>query len=215
MAKRKHSTVARDTTPDEHEVATTAASATPASTARQLSLPLADTLNPPEDADVISGLPPASPARTAARDDTPRLASATAATRRAKSALMAEAGTPEVTLEGSGLGAAPRPVRRSGPRVQEAEDTQRRETHAREAHAREAHTSVRACFRDLRVALEDGWEIVQPIFARPLWSVADNSATAFNFVLRRERATRLVTVPEGRTVQRFIRDHHLTVDYRQ
>ncbi len=72
-----------------------------------------------------------------------------------------------------------------------------------------------ACFAELRTALEEGWEIVQPVFARPLWSVSDNSTTAFNFVLRRERATRLVTVPEGRSVQRFIRDHHLAVDHRQ
>jgi hypothetical protein len=72
---------------------------------------------------------------------------------------------------------------------------------------------VRARFSELRVALADGWEIVQPIFARPLWSVTDDSATAFNFVLRRERATRLVTVPEGRTVERFIRDRQLSVDY--
>ena len=75
--------------------------------------------------------------------------------------------------------------------------------------------SVRQSFGELRTALSEGWEIVQPIFARPLWSAADNSTTAFNFVLRREQATRLVTVPEGRTVQRFIRDHELTVDYRR
>ena len=75
--------------------------------------------------------------------------------------------------------------------------------------------SVRQSFGELRTALNEGWEIVQPIFARPLWSAADNSTTAFNFVLRREQATRLVTVPEGRTVQRFIRDHELTVDYRR
>lgn len=76
-------------------------------------------------------------------------------------------------------------------------------------------SSVRACFRELRSALNEGWEIVQPIFARPLWSSTDDSATAFNFVLRRDSATRLVTVPEGRTVQRFIRDKKLLVDYRK
>jgi hypothetical protein len=74
---------------------------------------------------------------------------------------------------------------------------------------------VRQHFTELRTALTDGWEIVQPIFARPLWTVPDNSATAFNFVLRREADTRLVTVPEGRTVVRFIRDRRLVVDYRR
>jgi len=87
--------------------------------------------------------------------------------------------------------------------------------HVSSTRDHEARLSVRQCFGELRTALNEGWEIVQPIFARPLWSAADNSATAFNFVLRREQATRLVTVPEGRTVQRFIRDHALTVDYRR
>ncbi|HEY6889619.1 MAG TPA: hypothetical protein VI300_17610 [Solirubrobacter sp.] len=73
---------------------------------------------------------------------------------------------------------------------------------------------VRQRFGELRAALAEGWEIVQPIFARPLWSVSDDSTTAFNFVLRRDDDTRLVTVPEGRTVARFIRDRQLTVDYR-
>lgn len=77
------------------------------------------------------------------------------------------------------------------------------------------HGGVRQRFTELRTALADGWEIVQPIFARPLWSVPDDSTTAFNFVLRRETDTRLVTVPEGRTVERFIRDRQLTVDYRR
>lgn len=66
---------------------------------------------------------------------------------------------------------------------------------------------------ELRAALADGWEIVQPIFARPLWSAPDDSATAFNFVLRRSQGTRLITVPGGRTVERFIRDRNLTVDH--
>ena len=76
------------------------------------------------------------------------------------------------------------------------------------------HKGVRQRFTELRTALADGWEIVQPIFARPLWSVPDDSTTAFNFVLRRDDDTRLVTVPEGRTVARFIRDRQLIVDYR-
>ena len=79
----------------------------------------------------------------------------------------------------------------------------------------DARLNVRQRFGELRAALNEGWEIVQPIFARPLWSDADNATTAFSFVLRREQATRLVTVPDGRTVQRFIRDRELTVDYRR
>jgi hypothetical protein len=76
-------------------------------------------------------------------------------------------------------------------------------------------SSVRRRFGELRTALADGWEIVQPIFARPLWSATDDSITAFNFVLRRGAATRLLTVPDGRTVARFVRDQRLLVDYRR
>ncbi len=89
------------------------------------------------------------------------------------------------------------------------------EAHVSAPRNHDARLSVRQSFGELRTALSEGWEIVQPIFARPLWSATDNSTTAFNFVLRREQATRLVTVPEGRTVQRFIRDRELTVDYRR
>ena len=49
---------------------------------------------------------------------------------------------------------------------------------------------MRHHFGELRTALADGWEIVQPIFARPLWSVLDDSTTAFNFVLAPRRPIR-------------------------
>ena len=65
---------------------------------------------------------------------------------------------------------------------------------------------------ELRAALADGWEIVQPIFARPLWSSVNNSSTAFNFVLQRERRVRLITVPHDHAVERFIHEQHLAVD---
>lgn len=73
---------------------------------------------------------------------------------------------------------------------------------------------ARKQFSELREALSGGWEIVQPVFARPLWSAADDSQTAYSFVLKRETATRLVTVPGGRMVERFIATRHLAVDER-
>ncbi len=69
-------------------------------------------------------------------------------------------------------------------------------------------------FSELREALADGWEIVQPIFARPLWSAADDSRTAYNFVLRRDQATRLLTIPGTLAVERFIEARKLAVDHR-
>ncbi len=65
---------------------------------------------------------------------------------------------------------------------------------------------------ELRAALAEGWEIVQPIFARPLWSSLDDRVTAFHFVLQRERATKLLTVPQSRGIKQFIRERELTVD---
>jgi hypothetical protein len=67
---------------------------------------------------------------------------------------------------------------------------------------------------DLRAAIEDGWQIVQPIFSRPLWNSLNDEKTAYHFVLQREKATRLVTVPESRTLMRFIRDQSLMIDKR-
>ena len=107
------------------------------------------------------------------------------------------------------------PVKREMTQKNATERTTGDVAHVSSTHNHEARMSVRQCLGELRTALSEGWEIVQPIFARPLWSAADNSTTAFSFVLRREQATRLVTVPEGRTVQRFIRDRELTVDYRR
>ena len=67
---------------------------------------------------------------------------------------------------------------------------------------------------ELREALAEGWEIVQPIFARPLWSAADDSRMAYNFVLRRDQGIRLLTAPGTVAIERFIETHRLTVDHR-
>jgi hypothetical protein len=53
---------------------------------------------------------------------------------------------------------------------------------------------------------------VQPIFVRPLWSSVNDTSTAFNFVLRRERRVRLITVPQDHAVERFIHEQQLAVD---
>lgn len=87
--------------------------------------------------------------------------------------------------------------------------------HATQTPAAPRKPGARKRFTELRDALASGFEIVQPVFARPLWSAADDSLTAYSFVLRRESATRLVTVPGGRLVERFIATHHLSVDERR
>lgn len=123
--------------------------------------------------------------------------------------------TPEPTSSPRMVSVAVLPVKREMTQNNATERSPGDVAHISSPRNHDARPSVRQCFGELRTALSEGWEIVQPIFARPLWSAADNSTTAFSFVLRRDQATRLVTVPEGRTVQRFIRDHELTVDYRR
>jgi len=70
-----------------------------------------------------------------------------------------------------------------------------------------------ARFSELRGALAEGWEIVPPIFVRPLWSARSGVDRGFHFVLHRGCDTRLVIVPRFSQVERFVQDHHLAVDY--
>ncbi len=61
--------------------------------------------------------------------------------------------------------------------------------------------------RELRAALADGWELVQPIFVRPQWAALDDRQMALHFVLQRDHATRLVSLPATRALRRFIQQH--------
>jgi hypothetical protein len=78
-----------------------------------------------------------------------------------------------------------------------------------------AQLSVRQRLGELRAAIAEGFLIQEPIYARPLWSSPDNSRIAYSFVLQHNQVTRLITVPDGRTVQQFIRERDLAVDYRR
>jgi hypothetical protein len=75
--------------------------------------------------------------------------------------------------------------------------------------------SVRQRLGELRAAIAEGFLIQEPIYARPLWSSPDDSRIAYSFVLQHNQVIRLITVPDGRTVQQFIRARDLTVDYRR
>jgi hypothetical protein len=65
---------------------------------------------------------------------------------------------------------------------------------------------------ELRDALSEGWQIVQPIFARPHWTSVDDQQTAFHFVLQRDQSVRLLTIPDDNTIERFIHDRALVVN---
>lgn len=120
--------------------------------------------------------------------------------------------TPAVALRVAPTNGPRQPARpEPAPPKETKKETPRADANA--SQPKRARNSSGKRFGDLREALADGWEIVQPIFARPLWSAADDSQTAFNFVLRRDQSTRLLTIPMSRTVERFIASHSLQVDY--
>jgi hypothetical protein len=66
-------------------------------------------------------------------------------------------------------------------------------------------------YRMLRAALDVGWRIEEPVYLRPRWSA--NGPRVYHFILRRptESGQRLLTVPEGSEVERFVRDEGLRV----
>lgn len=66
-----------------------------------------------------------------------------------------------------------------------------------------AKPKARRPLRELRALLADGWDLVQPIFVRPQWS--NEQQMALHFVLQRDRATQLLTLPETRALLRFVR----------
>ncbi|MGO8948161.1 MAG: hypothetical protein ACLQUY_10955 [Ktedonobacterales bacterium] len=75
--------------------------------------------------------------------------------------------------------------------------------------------SVRQRLGELRATMAEGFLIQEPIYARPLWSSPDNSRLAYSFILQHDQVIRLITVPDGRSVQQFIRKHDLQIDYRR
>jgi len=69
-------------------------------------------------------------------------------------------------------------------------------------------------YRQLLAALDTGWQIEEPIYLRPRWS--ENRTREYHFILRRPHSTapRLLTVPEGAEVDRFVIDQKLKVTRR-
>jgi hypothetical protein len=73
-----------------------------------------------------------------------------------------------------------------------------------------AHPSqIEPQYRVLLAALDLGWRVEEPVYLRPRWS--DAGPRVYHFILRRSRLAppRLVSVPEGSDVDRFVRDEGL------
>jgi hypothetical protein len=64
--------------------------------------------------------------------------------------------------------------------------------------------------RLLLAALDQGWHIEDPVYLRPRWG--DSGGRVYHFILHRPfYAPRLVTVPEGPAVDRFVQTEALRV----
>jgi hypothetical protein len=73
-----------------------------------------------------------------------------------------------------------------------------------------AHPSqVEPQFRALLAAIDLGWRIEEPVYLRPRWSEA--GPRVYHFILRRALLAppRMLSVPQGPEVDRFIRDESL------
>lgn len=73
-----------------------------------------------------------------------------------------------------------------------------------------AHPSqIEPQFRTLLAAIDTGWRIEEPVYLRPRWS--DAGPRVYHFILRRTllAAPRMLSVPEGLEVNRFVRDEAL------
>jgi hypothetical protein len=73
-----------------------------------------------------------------------------------------------------------------------------------------AHPSeVEPQFRMLLAAIDIGWRIEEPVHLRPRWS--DSGPRVYHFILRRALLAppKMLSVPEGPEVDRYVRDESL------
>ena len=70
-------------------------------------------------------------------------------------------------------------------------------------------------YRLLLAALDMGWRIEEPVYLRPRWG--DEGQRAYYFILRRADSgeQKLLSVPDGREVKRFVHDQGLSVSMRK
>jgi len=71
--------------------------------------------------------------------------------------------------------------------------------------------SVEGQFRLLTSALDLGWQIEEPVYLRPRW--AEGAPRVYHFIFKRHPTSppKLITVPEGPDLRRFVADERLQV----
>ena len=64
----------------------------------------------------------------------------------------------------------------------------------------------------LLAALDEGWQIQSPVYARVRWGTAHAGQQMYHFVLILRQATRLFSVPDSPSVRTFLDDHRIAVN---
>jgi hypothetical protein len=69
-------------------------------------------------------------------------------------------------------------------------------------------------FYALLTALDAGWVIEPPIYARPRWGSEHAGKQMYHFILKRGPATTLLSVEDSPRLREFVEEQHLAVNRR-
>ncbi len=65
---------------------------------------------------------------------------------------------------------------------------------------------------ELLAALDAGWQIQPPVYARARWGSAHAGQQVFHFILRSRQAITMVSVLDSPSLRAFLEEHQLAVD---
>ncbi len=72
----------------------------------------------------------------------------------------------------------------------------------------------RGSFYALLAALDGGWRIEPPVYARPRWGSENVGKQMYHFILKRGPATTLLSVDDSARLREFVEEQQLTVNRR-
>jgi hypothetical protein len=67
-------------------------------------------------------------------------------------------------------------------------------------------------YLELLAALEAGWQIQPPVYARARWGSAHAGQQIYHFVLRSSQAITMISVLDTPNLRAFLEEHQLAVD---
>jgi hypothetical protein len=72
--------------------------------------------------------------------------------------------------------------------------------------------SVDDTYFGLLAALDEGWQIQPPVYARFRWGAAHAGQEMYHFILSSRHATQLISVPDSQSLRTFLEDHRIAVN---